>query len=111
MADKQINKKEIVALKTVISEKWPQLSTPREGLIIDSHHGILAAFNEMRNKGAKSDDCFLEFQLFYNEHKSLFSQELKILIWDTAQSIASSFAKKNKSELVLLAKLRILLQT
>ena len=100
----------ILLLKTVISDKWPQQSTPGEGLILDSHHGILAAFKEMGITGAKSDDCFLAFQLFFSENKSLFSQELKKLIWDTAQAIASSYAKKNKSELVLLAKLRILLQ-
>jgi len=38
------------------------------------------------------------------------NKHIKQLIFKTADDIASSFANKNKSELILLAKLKLLLQ-
>lgn len=111
MADKKIDKREIIALKTEVSENWKQGSVSLKELDISGPLEIQKAFSEMQKTGTDSDTCYSEFRNYYLENQTLFSLELKKLLWDTAQSIAISTAKKNKSELVILAKLRILFQS
>ncbi len=64
-------------------------------------------FNELYLCNANASPCFEEFIIFYKTHPDLFTKELKSLILKTANGIAHAFAKINKSELMLLAKLSI----
>ncbi len=111
MADKKIEEEEIAALKTDILERWYNLDYKLNELVLDGHHDIITVFTQLHDIKAESDSCFMEFREFFNEHQNLFNTDLRKLIWDTAQAVASSFAKKNKSELILLAKLKMLLET
>ncbi len=111
MADKKIEEEEIAALKTDISQRWYNLDSKLNGLVLDGHHDIIKVFTQLFDIKAESNPCFMEFREFFNEHQNLFNTDLRKLIWDTAQAIASSFAKKNKSELILLSKLKMLLET
>ena len=110
MADKKIEEEEIAALKTDILQRWYNLDSKLNELVLDSHQDIITVFTQLHNIKAESDSCFMEFREFFNEHQNLFNTDLRKLIWDTAQAVASSFAKKNKSELILLAKLKMLLE-
>ena len=49
--------------------------------------------------------CFKEFLEYKNEHTYFFTDTIKQLILKTANAIAAAFAGKNKSELIMLAKL------
>ena len=111
MADKKIEEEEIAALKTDILERWCNLDSKPNGLILNGHQEIITVFTQLQNTNAESDICISEFHEFFNEHKQLFNEDLRKLIWDTTQVIASSFANKNKSELIVLAKLRMLLES
>ena len=111
MADRKIEEEEIATLKTVILQRWRNLDSKPKGLVLDGHVEIITVFIQLQNTNAESDICFSEFHEFFNEHKKLLNEDLRKLIWDTAQAVASSFAKKNKSELILLAKLKMLLET
>ncbi len=111
MADKKIEEEEIAALKTDILQRWYNLDSKLNGLVLDGHQEIITVFKQLQNTNTESDICFSEFQQFFNEHKQLFNEDLRKLIWDTTQVIASSFANKNKSELIVLAKLKMLLET
>jgi hypothetical protein len=111
MADKKIEEEEITALKTDILQRWCNLDSKPNGLVLDGHQEIMTVFKQLQSTKAESDICFSEFNEFFNEHKQLFNEDLRKLIWDTTQVIASSFANKNKSELILLAKLKMLLET
>ena len=111
MADKKIHKKEIETLNTNVLESWRQESMNMEGFNSKSTKEILVAFAEMQKNAAESETCYNVFRDFYLENKSLFTIALRKLIWDTAQAIAMSSAQKNKSELVILAKLRMLFQS
>jgi len=111
MADKKIEEEEITALKTDILQRWCNLDSKPNGLVLDGHQEIITVFKQLQSTKAESDICFSEFNEFFNEHKQLFNEDLRKLIWDTTQVIASSFANKNKSELILLAKLKMLLET
>jgi len=110
MADKKIEEEEIAALKTDIFQRWYNLDSKLNELVLDGHQDIITVFTQLHNIKAESDSCFMEFREFFNQHKQLFNEDLRKLIWDTAQAVSSSFAKKNKSELILLAKLKMLLE-
>ena len=60
--------------------------------------------------GQSSEECFDEFKDFYKEHPHAFSAEIKSLAKKTAGAIANAFSGKNKSELVILAKIGLLLK-
>ena len=111
MADKKIEEEEIAALKTAILKRWSNLDAKLSGIVLDGHQEIIIVFTRLHSTNAESGICFSEFQEFFNEHKQLFNEDLRKLIWDTTQVIASSFANKNKSELIVLAKLKMLLET
>ena len=111
VADKKIEEEEIAALKTNILQRWDSPDSKPNGLELDGHQEIFTIFKELQNTRAVSEICFTQFQEFFNEHKQLFNEELRKLIWDTSQDIASSYAKKNKSEIIVLAKLKMLLET
>ncbi len=111
MADKKIEEEEMAALKTDILQKWYSLDSKPIGLVLDGHQEIFTIFKELQNTRAESETCYTQFQEFFNEHKQLFNEDLRKLIWHTTQGIASSYAKKNKSELIVLAKLKMLLET
>jgi len=110
MADKKIEEEEIAALKTDIFQRWYNLDSKLNELVLDGHQDIITVFTQLHNIKAESDSCFMDFREFFNQHKQLFNEDLRKLIWDTAQAVSSSFAKKNKSELILLAKLKMLLE-
>lgn len=111
MADKKIEEEEIAALKTNILQRWDSPDSKPNGLVLDGHQEIFTIFKELQNTRAESETCYMQFQEFFNEHKQLFNEDLRKLIWDTTQGIASSYAKKNKSEIIVLAKLKMLLET
>ncbi|NNK18568.1 MAG: hypothetical protein HKP49_05395 [Maribacter sp.] len=111
IADKQINTEEIAALKTTILKNWYTLDTGPNGFHLDGHQEIFSVFTHLQNTKAKSDTCFMEFREFFNENRHYFTEDIMKLIWDTSQAIACSFAQKNKSELILLAKLKILFES
>lgn len=111
VADKKIHKKEIETLKNMVLEGWRPESIDMEGSNPKSTKEILVAFSEMQKNEAESEACYNVFREFYLENKSLFPIALRKLIWDSAQAIAMSYSNKNKSELVILAKLRKLLQS
>ncbi|WP_296381537.1 hypothetical protein [Winogradskyella sp.] len=64
-------------------------------------------FNQLHLCDAEPSLCFDNFMSFYKTNFHLFTKELKSLILKTANGIAYAFAKINKSELILLAKLSI----
>jgi hypothetical protein len=51
-----------------------------------------------------------EFQQYKLDNEYLFNDEVKKLIWKTANEIAAAFSSNNKSELILLADLGLILK-
>lgn len=49
--------------------------------------------------------CFENFIEFKNNNESLFSDEIKNMLWETACIVTSEVNNKNKSELIFLVKL------
>ena len=110
MADKTVHPMEIEKLKSAVKKHWLTVDMVEDEFGTDAAYQIEIVFDWLQQEEKKSDTYFREFIDFYEEHPSRFSNTIKLLIYRTADAIASSFANKNKSELILLAKLKLLLQ-
>ena len=108
--DKIVRKSEYDALKNIVTEQWKNLDEYEDPFHTDAAHQIEVVFDWFDYEQLDANDCFESFADFYKEKPSLFNQERKELIWKTASAIANSFAGKNKSEVILLAKLKNLLK-
>ncbi len=99
-ADGKLNIEEYRKLNVILNHSWRHIN-PK--FIEATKH----TFNELYINSAEPTTCFDDFIFFYKTNPDLFTKELKRLILKTANGIAYAFAKINKSELILLAKLSI----
>ena len=76
----------------------------------DAAYQIEVVFDWFDYEQLDANDCFESFADYKKENPRLFTKERKDLIWNTANAIASSFAGKNKSEVIMLSKLKMLLE-
>ncbi len=99
-ADKQVSKQETEAFRTAISKEWEK---------VDFNEMLQKKFDLLLISKPAPEMAYDKFQEFAHKNPSLLTKSNKIKIWNTADAIASSFADKNKSEVVMLAKLKNLL--
>lgn len=107
-ADKNVAQVEIDTLKTLVKQHWLPRDDTNDRYGTDAAYQIEIVFDWLNDRNKSALDCYTEFQDFYKSHKSYFTKSVKKLISETAEAIASSFSGKNKSELMLLAKLSVL---
>jgi hypothetical protein len=100
--DTLVAQEEIVFLKTIIQDDWQSSSLVQPDKMLQ----ILSEFDRLLLEKADAGDCFLEFKGFLESRKYVFPLSIKNLIWKTADGIAAAYAGKNKSEVILLAKLK-----
>ena len=109
-ADKVVRKEEYNALKNMVLAEWKNLDNYEDPFHTDAAYQIEVVFDWFDYEQLDAKDCFESFADYKNEHPKLFTKERKDLIWRTANTIASSFAGKNKSEVIMLSKLKMLLK-
>ncbi len=109
MADKKVHPTEISKLKEAIENHWLEVDDFTDEFGTDAAYQIEFVFDWLLQEEKESDLYFDAFVAYYKENKSKFPDHIKELIWKTAEGIAASFAGKNKAELILLAKLKLLL--
>ena len=98
-ADGSVETTEIDALKAVVEQEWSHLKEAR---------GIVSMFDWLNNtKSYDADVCFDSFLSYLRENNKRFTPQIKTLVLQTANTIASRFSGRNKSELILLAMLDI----
>ena len=108
-ADKEVKKAEYDTLKQLVSNKWKNLDHYEDPFHTDAAYQIEIVFDWFDYEQLDAGDCFDSFADYKKDNPQLFTPERKKLIWETANAIAGAFAGKNKSELVMLAKLKNLL--
>lgn len=108
-ADKTVRPEEISELKNIVKEVWLDLEDTFDEFNSDSAYQIEIVFDHLVQNGIVLEDVLRDFAEYKKIHSSLFTPELIELIMQTAYRIASSFAKRNKSELVFLSQLRMVL--
>ncbi len=109
-ADKVVRKEEFDTLKKVVAEQWRNLDAYNDSFRTDAAHQIEVVFNWFDYEQLDANDCFDSFADYNKEYPKLFTAERKQLIWKTANAIASAFSEKNKSEVIMLTKLKNLLK-
>lgn len=110
MADKAVRPVEVVELNENVHTYWLSVDEAEDEYGTDAAHQIAIVFDWLQQEEKESQQYFDEFVAFYNEHSQRFNLKIKQLIWKTACDIALSFRGANKSELILLTKLRLLLK-
>ena len=105
-ADNDVQSAEFDKLKTILKEQWLAIDTIEDAYHSDAAFQIEIVFDWLNAEdNLNTKGCFETFVDFKNEHKHLFTPEVKQLILKTAGAIAASFSGKNKSELMMLAQL------
>ena len=98
-ADGVVEATEIETLKMVVKQAW---------LHSNNANIIVAMFDWLHDtKAHEAEVCFDNFLSYMTTNKVLFTPKTKALVLQTANAIASRFSGRNKSELILLAKLDI----
>ncbi len=105
-ADRIVRKDEFSTLKKIVAEKWKKLDGYEDPFHTDAAYQIEIVFEWFDYENLDADDCFDNFADYKRENQNLFTAERKKLIWVTALAIADAFAGKNKSELIMLSKLK-----
>ncbi|WP_242084932.1 hypothetical protein [Aestuariivivens sediminis] len=106
--DKKIKAEEIEALNELIEDYWADCD-PVEGFNVrDPAYQIITMFEALQTQKKESEPMFSEFEDFYKSNMDLFTKNIKYTIILTANAIAEAVNKKNKAELGLLTKLKLL---
>lgn len=107
-ADGVVELPEVNKLKEIIRKEWLPVDETEDGFQTDAAYQIEVVFDWLdAQNNLKSDTLFEKFVSYKNEQSHFFTPAIKKLIIKTAHAIAASFSGKNKSELIILAKLDI----
>ncbi len=107
-ADKVVRKAEYDALKTMVLNHWKKFEEDQAYYQEPVAYQMEVVFEWFDYEQMDAQDCFDSFSDYAKDNPKVFSKEKKKLIVKTAEAIASSFAGKNKSELIMLTKLKML---
>ncbi|SEQ35472.1 hypothetical protein SAMN05421824_1438 [Hyunsoonleella jejuensis] len=104
--DKTVEVTEFNTLKDLVRQQWLNTNLVTESTHTDAVYQILNVFEWLyKNERLNAEMYFDDFVKYKNDHKHLFTNDIKKLIMQTAHKIAYAFSRVNKSELIMLAKL------
>lgn len=109
--DKTVREDEIEKLKTIVKKEWLPLENTFDEFGSDSAYQIEIVFDWLVENECDMDSILPNFKIYRNIHDSLFTPEVNALILKTAEAIAKSFSGKNKSEHVLISRIKEVLET
>ena len=99
-ADRNLSFEEYVKLSESLERHWSHIGN-------DNIAQIKANFNMLQKENIPAELCFNAFIEYLHQNPNVFNNDLKKLIFKTANEIAYAFAKINKSELKFMAKLSL----
>lgn len=108
-ADKRIEPEEVAALKQIVKDAWLEVDDTTDEFDTDAAFQIEIVFDYLLNNDVIENDVLDDLKEFKSVHPSIFTHRMIELIMETAFKIASSFARRNKSELVFISRLKLLL--
>ncbi|WP_299215300.1 hypothetical protein [uncultured Aquimarina sp.] len=109
-ADKVVRKSEYISLRNLVKSEWLAVDDLEDEFGADAAFQIEIVFDWLDYSELQAESSFNEFASFYKENKSLFTDRIKQLIWNTSNSIANAFSGKNKSELMMLGRLKLIFE-
>lgn len=110
MSDGTVHAKEWDKVKEIVKEDWLYVDDFTDRYGSDAANQIEIVFDVLMEYTRTSEGCLEEFTNFYKAHPHAFSDKIKVLTRKTANAIANSFSGRNKSELIMLAKIELLLK-
>ncbi len=110
-SDKIVRKSEYTSLRNLVKLEWLALDDLEDEFGADAAFQIEIVFDWLDYSALNAETCFYEFSSFFEDHKSLFTDSIKKMIWNTANSIADAFSGKNKSELMMLGRLQLIFES
>jgi len=110
MADNNVRRAEVERLRKYVRQHWLEVDSFEDEYHTDSAYQIEIVFDWLDAEEKEAEEYFQEFKEFYKEHPEKFTPNLKKLIVETAESISSSFAGKNKSEILIIFRLKLLFE-
>ncbi len=108
-ADHSVRKTEEESLKEKINSIWVPMENSTDQFGTDRAHYIFISFDYLHAENADPEASFKQFEDFYRHHSAIMDDDVKKRILQTAEAIADSFSRVNKTELVYLDRLRKLL--
>ncbi len=103
--DQRVNAEEVEFFKSNFKKDWKTLKL----LTNKETETVLREFNHLIITKADAHRCFDDFKKYIERNPQVFTQTIKNNIWKTADGITSAYARKNKSEVIVLAKLKSML--
>lgn len=109
-SDKVVHKSEYESLHNIIISKWLHVEDLKDEYGNVAAFQIEIVFDWLDYETLTAEACFQDFENFYKENINRFSDQVKELIWVTCNEIANAFSGKNKSELIMLGRLKLTLE-
>lgn len=108
-ADRVVRQEEKDALKKLVEQKWTGLEESVDEFGTDASFQIEIMVDWLESHKLSANEAFEEFHEYRQSHGEYFTEPVKELTFRTAEAIADSFSGKNKSELVMLYRLKSIL--
>lgn len=109
-ADKIVREEEYDSLRKLVVSKWKNIEKLNDEFGTNAAYQIEIIFKWFDHEQANAKECYDGFKDYFEANPNLFTYKRKQLILETANAIANSFAGKNKAELIMLSKLKLLLE-
>ncbi len=109
-SDKVVRKSEYDSLRKIVKSEWLKVDDIEDDFGADASFQIEIVFDWLDYQELNAEECFNQFEEYYNENKKRFTDKIKQLIWSTVNAIAGAFSGKNKSELMMLGRLKLIFE-
>ena len=108
--DKVVRKEEFRSLKNSLNSFWTSFKVNGQNASLEPAAVMETAFmNALRNK-KDPETCYAGFVKYKKNNPEQFNTAHNKVIWDTVNLIANSYSLVNKSEVIFLQKLKLVLQ-
>ena len=107
--DRRVATDEKHTLNALIKKRWLPFEASVDKYGTDAAHYIGFAFDTAVEQHTAVEDDFSAFKDGLKEHPSLFSEAMRVLIWETAHEVAKAIGGESDAEQDLLARLGQLL--
>ncbi len=108
-ADKVVRDEEFSRLQYCVLNYWLEIDDLQDAFGADAAYLIEIVFEGVEAFNEDPQKMFSDFLDYKNEHPHFFTIEIKNIILQTAWTIGRAFSGLNKSELIMLGKLELVL--
>jgi hypothetical protein len=108
-ADHRVSAAEKEALLRLIVEDWLNLDDATDAYGTDSAYQIQILFDFLNEKSFDAEHAWSIFERYFKSHLVAFNDDIIDRIFHTAERLAESMNGRNKSEVLALTRLHLLL--